>query len=189
MMTNMELSPFARHFSEMSEILRDMERVSHFAMTPELHRTFVTFVCEKFDSDGTPGDWKKELNSLEEVRREFEEAYTKLWREKFHDDPATRRPAEAVPGGEAAGYAMIVLSRAMDCMAAGGVVNLDALKKALRAQLERRFGGPLPSELAERLANVQDFEGLRSLTISINRNEAMANFASLMEKERAEAAS
>ena len=162
----------ARTDEEMRLVLGDMIRVLRKAEYPDLSHVFVVWVSLVFRHRDVPGNWVKDLSSLEEVYAMFSWDVAQ-WKEKTL--------AAGIAQGLEQGMAQGLAQGRAEGLAQG---VLAGQKARLRDILENNLGEALPQALEDWLDRETDLERLRRLTIAATRIESMTAFAALVDKEQ-----
>ena len=118
----------AKRFEEIQEVLADMARV--LRKHPELQRVFAVWTSLWLEHSGVPGNWERELNTIEEVS-DMLSIDVARWREEFLAQGRVEGRAEGRMEGRAELQTAIALQ-----MLRMGEFSLEKIAEITRLSLD-----------------------------------------------------
>ena len=165
----------ARSAADTEMALKGLREAVPETKYPELHRTCVSWVIQRFRRSGVPGDWERHLNNLEEVH-DMLTLDMGLWKAELSAEGMAKGRAEGMAEGRAEGMAK---GRAEG--------ELQARREVLREILANKFAETLPQSVTDYLAGETNLKRLRSLTVAASCLNSAEDFAARVEELRREA--
>ena len=133
---------------------------------PRLQEVMLSWVCNRFDHLGMPGDWTQKLNNFGEVRGMLSE-YMATWEAKAMARGARKEARKT-------------REKVRKAREEAEVTNQ---KENLREYLEDSFG-KTPQAVQDYLAKATDIAVLRRLTRAAWRAKSLEDFLALLDKEQ-----
>ena len=173
----------ARSAADTEMALKGLREAVPETKYPELHRTCVSWVIQRFRRSGVPGDWERHLNNLEEVH-DMLTLDMGLWKAELSAEGMAKGRAEGMAKGRAEGMAE---GRAEGMAKGRAEGELQARREVLREILANKFAETLPQSVTDYLAGETNLKRLRSLTVAASCLNSAEDFAARVEELRREA--